>query len=246
MRWFWPVHQKRTVFKAIFFDAAGTLIHLSKSVGHHYALVGKRVGFAFEAAALDQAFTACWKQMAARPAIEGPRTDDDKGWWRELVDRVLDQVAPRTSELDRDAFFEGAYSHFAEAGVWELYPDVMDVLEILHPRFDLSVVSNFDGRLRMILEHLGVSRFFSRICLSSELGADKPDPEIYRRALRLSRTRPNAALHAGDDPERDWEGATKAGLAVFRLTATISAPQFPELAFVSVRPVWYLPFLFRA
>ncbi len=155
--------------------------------------------------------------MPARPAIEGPREDDDKGWWRELVDRVIDQVAPGTSELDRDAFFEVAYSHFAEAGVWELYPDVIEVLEALRPRFDLAVVSNFDGRLRMILEHLGVSQFFSHVFLSSELGADKPDPEIFRRALQLSGARPNETLHVGDDPVRDWQGAEAAGLSVFRL-----------------------------
>lgn len=205
------------MLKTIFFDAAGTLIHLPKSVGHHYALVGRRVGLALDAPALDRAFTACWKQMPARPAIEGPREDDDKSWWLELVDRVIDQVAPATSELDRDAFFEAAYSHFAEAGVWELFPDVIEVLEALRPRFDLAVVSNFDGRLRMILEHLGVSQFFSHVFLSSELGADKPDPEIFRRALRLSGARPNETLHVGDDPVRDWQGAEAAGLFVFRL-----------------------------
>ncbi len=206
-----------TKYKTIFFDAAGTLIHLPKSVGHHYALVGERVGLPLKAAALDQAFAACWKQMPRRPANKGPREDDDKGWWRELVDRVIDQVAPATSELDRDAFFEVAYSHFAEAGVWELYPDVIEVLEALRPRFNLAVVSNFDGRLRMILEHLAVSQFFPEVFLSSELGADKPDPEIFSRALQLSGARPDETLHVGDDPVRDWEGAKAAGLAVFRL-----------------------------
>lgn len=205
------------MLKTIFFDAAGTLIHLPKSVGHHYALVGRRVGVAFDAPALDRAFAECWKQMPARPAIEGPREDDDKSWWLELVDRVIDQVAPATNELDRDAFFEVAYSHFAEAGVWELYPDVIEVLELLRPRFDLTVVSNFDGRLRVILEHLGVSRFFSHVFLSSELGADKPDPLIFSRALKLSGLAPNETLHVGDDPGRDWHGAEAAGLAVFRL-----------------------------
>jgi putative hydrolase of the HAD superfamily len=206
-----------TVIKAIFFDAAGTLIHLPKSVGHHYALVGKRVGLTLDAAALDRAFTACWKEVPARPAIDGPREDDDKGWWRRFVDQVIDRAAPRTSELDRDTFFEVAYSHFAEAGVWELYPEAIDVLESLRSRFDLEVVSNFDGRLRMILEHLGVSRFFSHVFLSSELGADKPDPLIYNRALTLSGFAANETLHAGDDPVRDWQGAEAAGLSVFRL-----------------------------
>jgi putative hydrolase of the HAD superfamily len=155
--------------------------------------------------------------MPARPTIDGPREDDDKGWWRELVDQVIDQVAPRTEDLDRDAFFEVAYSHFAEAGVWEVYPEVIEVLEVLRSRFELAVVSNFDGRLRMILEQLGVSQLFSHIFLSSELGADKPDPQIYQRALKLSGLAPNETLHVGDDPVRDWQGAEAAGLSVFRL-----------------------------
>jgi len=205
------------VYKAIFFDAAGTLIYLPQSVGHHYSFVGERIGLQLDASALDRAFRSCWKQMPARPAIEGPREDDDKGWWRELVNHVLDQVAPGLKELDRDAFFEGAYGHFAEPGVWDLYPEVSEVLAALHGRFDLAVISNFDGRLRMILEHLGVSKFFSHVFLSSELGADKPDSEIYCRALRLSGTLPNETLHVGDDTERDWEGASQAGLRVFRL-----------------------------
>ena len=201
----------------IFLDAAGTLIFLPRSVGHHYSFVAERIGLGLKADALDAAFSQCWKETPVRPAIDGPREDDDKGWWRDLVNRVLNRVDPKLAELDRDAFFEGAYSHFAEPGVWDLYPEVREVLEKLCDRFQLAVLSNFDGRLRMIFEHLGVSKYFSHVFLSSELGADKPDPEIYRRALRLSRTRPNETLHVGDDPERDWQGASAAGLSVFRL-----------------------------
>ena len=205
------------MIKLIFFDAAGTLIYLPRSVGHHYAYVANRIGLHLDASALDDSFARCWTQTPARPAIDGPREDDDKGWWRGLVNRVLDEVAPDLAELDRDAFFEGAYSHFAEPGVWDFYPEVIEVLTALHGRFDLAVISNFDGRLRMILEHLGLTKFFSHIFLSSELGADKPDPEIFRRALHLSSVRPNETLHVGDDPERDWAGAGGAGLLVFRL-----------------------------
>ena len=207
----------QNAIRTIFFDAAGTLIYLPQSVGRHYAFVGDRIGLRLDAAALDTAFASCWKEMPFRPAINGPREDDDKGWWRQLVNNVLDQVTPAIGELDRDAYFEGVYGHFAEPGVWELYPEVVDVLEALHGRFQLGVVSNFDGRLRMIFEHLGVSKFFAHVFLSSELGADKPDPEIYRRALHLSRSRPDETLHVGDDPVRDWEAAAAAGLQVFRI-----------------------------
>jgi putative hydrolase of the HAD superfamily len=205
------------VIRAILFDAAGTLFFLTKTVGDHYALVGCEIGLRLDAGQLNRAFYKAWKQMAPRSAIDGPRENDDKGWWRELVNRVLDQVTPSLSELDRDNFFEIAYEHFAEAGVWELYPEVVDVLEQLRHRFQLAVISNFDGRLRFILEQLGVSKYFRHIFISSELGADKPDPEIFRRALKLIDLNPNEVLHVGDESERDWKAAAEAGLLIFRL-----------------------------
>ncbi len=208
---------KQEAPKAIFFDAVGTLFHLTRTVGDHYALVGSEVGLTLDPHHLNRAFYAAWKQMPPRPNIDGPRENDDKGWWRQLVDLVLDQVAPSLGEFDRDNFFEIAYEHFAEAGVWELYPEVTDVLEKMRPRFQLAVVSNFDGRLRFILEHLGISKYFAHVFISSEIGADKPDPEIFQRALKFVDLKPNEVLHVGDDSDRDWKAASEAGLSIFRL-----------------------------
>jgi putative hydrolase of the HAD superfamily len=205
------------MWQAIFFDAVGTLIYLPQSVGHHYAQVGKWVGLDMEARELDRAFARAFTRMPLRPAADKAREDDDKGWWRDLVDRVIDQVRPKTKELDRDAFFEAVYAHFAEPGVWELYPEVAEVLEELQCRFPLAIISNFDGRLRVILEHLGATKFFRHIFLSSELGADKPDPALYERALAASGFSPNESLYVGDDPVNDWQPAAGAGLQVFKL-----------------------------
>jgi len=206
--------------KAVFFDAAGTLFYLTKTVGDHYALVGEEVGLNLEAKKLDAAFYSAWAKLPPREAIDGPREDDDKDWWRELTDLVLREVAPEIGELDRDNFFEVAYEHFAESGVWELYPDVIGLLKQLHRRFQLAIVSNFDGRLRVILERLGISKYFGHIFVSSEIGADKPDPEIFRRALKVLHLQPGGVLHVGDDPERDWHAAAIAGLSIFKLDRT--------------------------
>ena len=205
------------MIRAILFDAAGTLFYLTKTVGNHYTYVGREVGLDLDAQDLDRAFHAAWLAMPQRFAIDGPRENDDKGWWRELVGRVFDQVAPSLSEFDRDNFFEVAYEHFAEPGVWELYPEVPGVLKQLQKDFQLAVISNFDGRLRFILQHLGISNYFSYIFISSELGADKPDPEIFCRALKGMNLSADGVVHVGDDPERDWKAATAAGLQVFRL-----------------------------
>ncbi len=205
------------MIRAIFFDAVGTLFYLTQTVGDHYALVGRQLGLKLDPQELDRAFHLAWKQMPPRPPVDGVREDDDKGWWRELVYAVLEQAASSLTDLDRDNFFEIAYEHFAEPGVWELYPEVTGVLEQLQPRFELAVVSSFDGRLRMILEHLAISRYFSRVFVSSEIGVDKPDPEIFRRALKFIQLDPGEVIHVGDDPIRDWEAASAAGLHVFEL-----------------------------
>ena len=204
--------------RAILFDAAGTLFYLTKTVGDHYAYVGREVGLELDAQQLDSAFYTAWQQMPRRPAIDGPRQNDDKGWWRELVDHVFDQVAPSLSELDRDNFFEVAYEHFAEAGVWELYPEVPTCSSNWRPRFQLAVISNFDGRLRFILHHLGHFQLFplrfhfQRTRRGQTRSGDFPARIKTHRILML-----NEVLHVGDDPERDWKAAAAAGLLVFRL-----------------------------
>src|SRR5947207_10098766 len=142
----------KPMLKAIFFDAVGTLFYLTKTVGDHYAIVAAEVGLKLNAKKLDAAFYSAWKQMPPREAIDGPRENDDKDWWRKLVDFVLKEAAPTIDELDRDNFFEVAYEHFAEAGVWESYPEVVDVLEQLRPQLELAIVLNFYVQLPVILE----------------------------------------------------------------------------------------------
>jgi putative hydrolase of the HAD superfamily len=203
--------------KTIFFDAVGTLFYLTESVGYHYALVGHEIGAELDREKLDHAFTSVWKSMPAREPVDGPREDDDKGWWHDLVFEVLDKVAPSMPTLDRDNFFEIAYEHFAEAGVWVAYPESEEVLRQLQSRYELAVVSSFDARLRMILRQLGLSKYFRHIFVSSELGVDKPNPEIFRRALRLADREAAEVLHVGDDPERDWKPARSVGLTIFEL-----------------------------
>ncbi len=205
--------------KAIFFDAAGTLIFLPRPVGEHYREVASRFGAALDADALDRAFRQAWEAAPARPAQDGPRAADDKGWWHRLVDDVLARVLSpeQTGTFDGKGFFEAAYQRFAEPGVWRAYPDVHETLERLRARgYALAVISNFDRRLYAVLDELGLRPFFDAVIVSSEVGADKPDPRIFEHALRMLNVTPGEAWHVGDDPKRDWVAEAQ-GLKVFRL-----------------------------
>ena len=207
------------MLKAIFFDAAGTLIYLPRPVGEHYSEVAHRFGVDLDATALDVAFRAAWADSSARVSDHRPRDDDDKGWWRDLVNRVLAKVLSpaQAAVFEADSYFEAVYAHFAEPGVWAAYSEVLEVLGTLRARgIRLGVISNFDRRLRTVFEHLQLTNFFERIVLSSEVGADKPDPFIFACALEALQVTPAEAMHVGDDPKRDW-GAEAVGLRVFRL-----------------------------
>ena len=202
--------------RAVFFDAAGTLFRLSRSVGWHYRDVALRHGAALDEGDLNRAFRSAWKDAAAPSETGGPRPDDDRGWWRALVERVLDECGS-TSALNREAYFAELWSEFTRRGMWELFPETLEVLAALHGRVRLVVVSNFDSRLRTILSHLGIAELFDDIVISSEVGAEKPSPKIFFAALARAGVSASDALHVGDEPEADWLGAERAGLRAFRL-----------------------------
>ena len=201
--------------EAVFFDAMGTLIYLPQPVGHHYSLVARRHGLAVGEEAVERAFRSAWKQMPGRPVTKMPRPDDDKGWWRDLVSRVFATTSP--GQVVSGECFEEIYSHFAQPGIWQLYPEAADVLAALARENRLGVISNFDRRLNAILAGLGVLDLFETVILSSETGADKPAPYIFEHALDEMGVSACDALHVGDDPVRDWEAAAAVGMHVYKL-----------------------------
>jgi putative hydrolase of the HAD superfamily len=50
------------------------------------------------------------------------------------------------------------------------------------------------------------------VVTSAEVGAAKPEPRVFERALTLARAEPGEALHVGDKVDNDVEGAAAAGI----------------------------------
>jgi putative hydrolase of the HAD superfamily len=73
------------------------------------------------------------------------------------------------------------------------------------------VVSNFDRRLHGLLDGMKLRRWLDQVIVSSEVGAAKPSPLPFRRALEALDLQPHQVWHVGDQPE-DAEGAARAGV----------------------------------
>ncbi len=97
---------------------------------------------------------------------------------------------------------------------FRLHDDALPALDALSAAgVRLGVVSNWDCALPDHLRALGVADRFEVIAASAAVGAAKPDPMIFRHALRAMGADAAGALHVGDRPAEDLEGARAAGLA---------------------------------
>jgi HAD superfamily hydrolase (TIGR01549 family) len=86
------------------------------------------------------------------------------------------------------------------------------VLKTLSERYRLGVVSNFYGNLEAACESSGLAPLFGVMTDSQRVGAEKPDPAIFRAALTALNAVPETAVMVGDSLGRDGEGARRSGM----------------------------------
>jgi putative hydrolase of the HAD superfamily len=199
--------------KAVFFDAAGTLIRPVRRVGESYAVTAAKYGKTIPSSAISARFRGCFESApplafpgaspAELPALE-------RSWWEQMVRRILD---PWQTLESFEEYFSDLFGYFARPEAWSLYPEVPKTLTALETRgLSLAVVSNFDSRLLQILEGLRVARWFKHVFISSRVGHAKPAREIFEAALDRHEITANCAVHIGDSEEKDLQGAMNAGL----------------------------------
>ncbi len=199
--------------KAVFFDAAGTLMKPVRGVGESYAALAARHGKEVAPTEIMARFRECF-ESAPRLAFPDAAARDietlERQWWKDLVVRVFE---PWGRFEKFDAYFAELFDYFAQPAAWSLYPEVAETLATLKQRgLILDVISNFDSRLLRILDGLGAAAQFENIFVSSRIGYAKPDRRIFDAALRRHGLAPAQALHVGDSEIHDLDGARRAGL----------------------------------
>jgi len=187
--------------RAVTFDVGGTLIRPSPSVGHIYAEVAEKHGWkGVSPEALNRRFDAAWTRLR--------NFNHTREQWAALVDETFESTGKKPSEV----FFEELYDRFAAPEAWRVFDDVLPSFDALAAMdIHLGVVSNWDERLRPLLEKLGLNRYFEAVIVSCEVAFTKPSPVIFEQAARMLGEAPENILHVGDSQEHDVEGARGAG-----------------------------------
>jgi putative hydrolase of the HAD superfamily len=92
------------------------------------------------------------------------------------------------------------------------------VLARLRERYRLGIVSNFYGNLGGVCAETGIAELFEVVVDSTQVGASKPDPRIFRHATDALGVAPGEATFVGDSPSRDMGGARGVGMRHIWLT----------------------------
>lgn len=224
--------------KAVFFDAAGTLIKPARRVGESYAAIAAHYGKSVTPAQLFERFRSAFDGApplafpgAAADAIENL----ERQWWKRLVAQVFE---PWGEFPSFDDYFDELFAYFAGADAWQLYPEVLETLAALKQQgLTLAVISNFDSRLVKILDGLNISAEFGQIIVSSAVGYAKPQPEIFATALARLGIEAAQALHIGDSETNDLQGAQNAGLRALQVDRDLAANALGQDRVNSLRQV---------
>ncbi|HEX2360403.1 MAG TPA: HAD-IA family hydrolase [Solirubrobacterales bacterium] len=185
--------------RAVFLDALGTLVELEPP----WLLLRERVP---PAVSDEQLVAAVRKEMAYYKAHAHEGRDADS-----LAD-LRDRCA---GVLSRELGIDVPTQALVDSVRMTAYPDAEPALRALRERgLKTIVVSNWDCSLGEVLERTGLSPWLDGAISSAEAGHRKPDPGIFAPGLELAECEPGEALHVGDTPEEDGEGARAAGIRV--------------------------------
>jgi putative hydrolase of the HAD superfamily len=196
----------------VFFDVGDTLVAPHPSFAAIFAAGCREAGVAMrdaEAQTIERyvhSELAAWRSSGRSFSV----TDDtSRCFWQGLYGRFLDECGRSYPA----SLPEQLYERFRRSESYQVFPDVREALQQLRAGgFLLGVLSNWEAWLGRLLDDLGLKEYFSVLLVSGVEGKEKPDPELFRRALARAGVSAELAVHVGDSPESDCAPALAAGM----------------------------------
>jgi putative hydrolase of the HAD superfamily len=216
-----PAPPRLTSLDAVLFDAGGTLIELD------YAFMAERArvhGVALDPHALRRAECVSRREVDRRAQRRGrvEGTDEERrfSYFATLLEGA-GVAAGRAGPIAAD--LEAAH---ATDNLWRVeVTGAGDTLAAIRARgLTTGVISNADGRVASLLTAVGLAPHLSLILDSHLEGVEKPDPEIFARALARLRLDARRTAYVGDIYAIDALGARAAGLTPVLLDPLGSYP----------------------
>ncbi len=188
--------------KNIFFDVGNTLLFPNRE-RIHAPLVAR--GFTPTAEHLRDLECRIKNEFDAMMSAQG---STDHGFWWMFYTQLLTELS-----FKDDAVRDQLVASIRTSANWDtIRPGTSDRLREIGERYKIAVISNADGGIENVLRRSGIADCFLTITDSGLVGHEKPNPEIFRRALASLNAAPEDSLYVGDMYSVDYVGATRAGM----------------------------------
>lgn len=200
--------------RAVFFDLGGTLLVMRRD--RIISIILKGAGYQ---ASPEDVHSAYFKVEPTWLLAYGNRSttpDEAEESYRELDAMVFNSLFPGHAEEEAgrvSSLMRKMWPSVQQTIPLELYPDVEPTLRKLRDDgYRLGLVSNAPPDTVETIESLGLPRYIPTIVVSGVVGVSKPNPEIFRIALRGAGVKSGEAVHVGDLYDADVQGARNAGI----------------------------------
>ena len=199
--------------RAVFFDAGYTLLCMEPDQETLFLRTCASLDVAIDHHRLAAAVKRANVRRGPKPANAVPMPFSQDSVDRFWIDYHRELLAHCTTHAGGQDRAEDVYRAFTAALDWRVYDDVREILAALRARgAALGVISNWTGDLDEVLDRVGLRSAFDFVLDSAHVGFEKPHPDIFAEALRRASCAPEHALHVGDSPEHDVDGALGSGL----------------------------------
>ncbi|MBO4803354.1 MAG: HAD family hydrolase [Muribaculaceae bacterium] len=202
------------MIKGIIFDYGGTL----DSRGVHWSEVLWQ-GYQQACVPIDKAtFRAAYvegERALARERIILPQDD----FHTLLLKKVAIEVSYLPEQPDattRDRWVK-EIAKYCDNAARSCINEALPVLEQLHERYPMMLVSNFYGNIDEVLRAYGIRHLFKGIIESAVVGVRKPNPTLFRLGVDALELPAEQVLVVGDSLRKDIEPAEQLGCPVLWL-----------------------------
>ena len=202
------------MIKGIIFDYGGTLdsrgVHWSEVLWQGYQQAGVPIDKdTFRAAYVEG------ERALARERIILPQ-DNFYTLLRKKVALEISYLPEQPDEATRDRWVDQIAS-YCDKAARECINEALPLLEQLHDRYPMMLVSNFYGNIDEVLRDYGIRHLFKGIIESAVVGVRKPNPTLFRLGVDALELAPEEVLVVGDSLRKDIEPAERLGCQVLWL-----------------------------
>ena len=200
--------------KGIIFDYGGTLdsrgVHWSEVLWNGY----QQAGVPIDKETFRNAYVE-GERALARERIILPQ-DNFLTLLRKKVELEISFLPEQPDNPTRLSWID-SIATYCDNAARSCINEAKPVLEKLHARYRMMLVSNFYGNIDEVLRDYGIRHLFKGIIESAVVGVRKPNPTLFRLGVDALELRPDEVLVVGDSLNKDIQPSEALGCHVLWL-----------------------------